>query len=100
MSDSTPYHEDPERLKEWKNRISAMTKDEEVCYDSGHADGFKLGKEAAEVCGAELFEAARAFFCHMHWDNMPDEVVIEFKAAIANAEARKHAKNQPSTQYL
>lgn len=39
-----PHREDPERLKEWKGRITAMTKDEEICYDNGHADGFKLAE--------------------------------------------------------
>ena len=66
-----------------------MTRDEEICYDNGHADGYRKGKETAEACGAELHEASRNLLCHLHWDNMPDEVVIRFKAAIAGTPHRK-----------
>ena len=90
----TPYYENPERLQEWKKRIPAMTRDEEVCYDHGHADGYKLGTETAikaygcspELISAELLEAAKEVLVHLSWDNMPDSVVLRLRAAIAMVE--------------
>ena len=101
-----PYYEDLERLQEWKKRITAMTRAEEICYDNGHADGFKLGKETAtEAYGrsdAELVEAAKEVLWYLHWGNNPapppGSIALRLRDAVTKAEARKYPQNPPSTQ--
>ena len=54
-----------------------MTRDEEVCYDNGHADGYALGK-AERVTQLEKERAELRAFIDAAWDCTTVDETVDF----------------------